>query len=43
MTAAQKFTESHFPKQEIGTLIDLTLGDLMRTAAAVGPFGLAFI
>lgn len=43
MTAPQRFTESHFPKQEIGELIDLTLGDLMLKNAEQVPDRLALI
>jgi len=43
MTAAQKFTESYFPKQETGSLIDMTLGDLMRKNAAEVPDRIALV
>lgn len=37
MTAAQKFTQSHFPVQPGAPLIDLTVGDMLRRAAAEVP------
>ncbi|WP_196053652.1 class I adenylate-forming enzyme family protein [Paracoccus lichenicola] len=43
MTATLHFTESHFPKQETGGLIDCTLGDLMLRNAEEKPDRVALI
>lgn len=43
MTASQKFTMSHYQKQDTAPLMDLTVGDMLRKVAAEVPDRLALI